>query len=123
MTTQELAREGEDAAAAFLTRKGYNVHSRNFHFGRNGEIDIIASMGDVTAFVEVKTRSHGTPEEALYSITPTKQKQLMRIAQGYMYVKNLGELNCRFDIIVVMFRGGQPHIVHYENAFTSMHTS
>jgi Holliday junction resolvase-like predicted endonuclease len=47
----------------------------------------------------------------------------MRIAQGYMYVKNLGELNCRFDVIVVIFRAGKPHIVHYENAFTAMHTS
>jgi putative endonuclease len=123
MTTQELAREGEDAAAAYLKKKGYDVHTRNFRFGRNGEIDIIATQGETTVFVEVKTRSFGTAEEALYSITPTKQKQVMRVAQGYQYVKGLGELNCRFDVIVVMFRRGQPVVVHYEHAFTSMHTS
>lgn len=123
MTTQELAREGEDAAAAYLKTKGYDVHTRNFHFGRNGEIDIIATQGDTTVFVEVKTRSGGSPEEALYSITPAKQKQIMRVAQGYMYVRGLGELNCRFDVVVVTFRRGQPVVVHYEHAFTSMHTS
>ena len=120
MTTQELAREGEDAAAAYLTKNGYVVHVRNFRFGRAGEIDIIATKDGTAVFAEVKTRSFGSAEEALYSITPTKQKQLIRIAQGYMYTKGLGELDCRFDILVVRFQKGVPVIVHYENAFTSM---
>jgi putative endonuclease len=123
MNSQELAREGEDAAAAYLRGKGYDVHTRNFHFGRNGEIDIIASQGEMTVFVEVKTRSFGSHEEALYSITPGKQRQLLRIAQGYMFTKGVAELPCRFDVIVVMFRKGRPSIVHYENAFTSMTSS
>ncbi len=120
MNTQDLAREGEDAAAAYLSKNGYVVHVRNFHFGRNGEIDIIASKEGMTVFAEVKTRRFGTAEEALYSITPSKQKQLIRIAQGYMYTKGMGELACRFDVIVVTFQKGVPVVVHYEHAFTSM---
>ena len=118
---QQVARSGEDAATAFLQQQGWRILERNFHYGRAGEIDIIARDGEVTVFVEVKARrsvSYGAPE---YSVTPGKQRQLMRIARGYMYLHNAGELLCRFDVITVEYRvGSVPRIQHYQNAFTAL---
>ena len=50
---------GEDAVCGFLVRHGYEIIKRNFTV-RGGEIDIIAEKADIIAFVEVKTREHGS---------------------------------------------------------------
>jgi putative endonuclease len=115
----DLARMGEDLAARYLLDSGWSIIDRNFHYGRAGEIDIVAHDGEYTVFVEVKTRSSnrfGAPE---HSITPTKQRQLLRIARGWMYVQGRGELLCRFDVITVEFRHGEPQFHHIRNAFTA----
>jgi len=119
--TQTLVRDGENAAADFLSGLGWRIIERNFHYGRAGEIDIIARDGEWTVFVEVKSRrsvSYGAPE---YAITPAKQRQLMRIARGYMYLQGVGELLCRFDVITVEFHRGTPRFHHIRNAFTAQY--
>ncbi|MBE0645996.1 MAG: YraN family protein [Bacteroidetes bacterium] len=116
---QELAREGEELAARYLADAGWTILERNYRYGRGGEIDIIARDGDYTVFIEVKTRQSlacGAPE---YAITPSKQRQVIRIARGYMWLEGRGELICRFDVIAVSVIRGVPHINHIRNAFTS----
>jgi putative endonuclease len=69
-------------------------------------------------FYEVKTRSSadfGSPEEAL---TPRKKYHLRRAAEGYLYLNNLNNVDCRFDVVSIFFApGSQPEIEHLENAF------
>lgn len=120
MNNQDLARYGEDLAAAHLAERGYRILLRNFHFGKSGEIDIIAQDGDTTVFVEVKTRRGGNPEEGLYAITPTKARQLRSIARGYMYTKGLDALPCRFDVVSIAIERDKPLILHIPNALTFM---
>jgi putative endonuclease len=83
-----------------------------------GEIDIIASDRKTLVFVEVKTRSRpdfGRPEEA---VTPAKQKQIRKIAQAYLIKKRLGEVECRFDVLSLLFDPDQGFAVHHiKNAF------
>ena len=115
----DTGRDGEDAAEAFLASKGFVIIERNYRYG-HGEIDIIARDGDYTVFVEVKSRSNdrfGAPE---YSITPGKQRQLRRVAAGYMYEHGFSELACRFDVVAVEFRNGSAACRHLVNAFTQM---
>jgi putative endonuclease len=66
-------KRGEEFAASFLRRKGYQIIDRNFRI-RGGEIDLIAidpstGSGEKTlVFIEVKTRTsdeYGTPLEAI----------------------------------------------------------
>ncbi|MBQ2420070.1 MAG: YraN family protein, partial [Clostridia bacterium] len=45
---------GEEYAAEVLTRKGYEIITRNYR-SRFGEIDIICKNDKFIAFVEVKT--------------------------------------------------------------------
>ena len=73
---------GENLAAAYLTKKGYKIISRNFN-SKFGEIDIITVFKNILIFVEVKTRSgeqFGSPIEA---VTPWKIKSITSCAQYF----------------------------------------
>ena len=106
-----LGRGGEDEACKFLKSNGYKIVERNFKHPF-GEVDIIASKGDILAFIEVKTRlseSYGRPSEAV------NYNKKRRYIQGAKYYFANREIDCtvRFDIIEI-FRG---EINHIENAF------
>ena len=116
---QALGREGEALARRFLEKKGYRIVTTGYRLFR-GEIDIIAYDRDILVFVEVKTRRDadlGRPEEA---VTSSKQRQIRRIAQGFLMEKELVEakIPCRFDVLAVMpDPDGTFAVTHYENAF------
>ena len=108
---------GEDCAANFLEAKGYSIVARNFRI-RSAEIDIIARLDDVIAFIEVKARSnihHGLPSEA---VSLRKQKKIIEAASVFLQDENFSECPCRFDIIEVYLHGEHvEEINHIENAF------
>ncbi|MES2764459.1 MAG: YraN family protein [Bacteroidota bacterium] len=107
----------ESIAEEFLKTKGMKTVQKNFHFGRNGEIDLVMNDGETLVFVEVKARSSdafGTPESA---VTFKKQQTMRTTAQGYLYVKNIQNRECRFDVVAIVFKNGEPEIRHIPNAF------
>jgi len=74
-----LGRAGEDLAADWYEARGYEVLGRNWSC-REGEIDIIARLGLLYVFCEVKARSSvafGLPAEA---VGFPKQARLRRLA-------------------------------------------
>jgi putative endonuclease len=115
--SQALGSSGEDIACRYLERKRYEIIARGYRMLR-GEIDIVARDGRTLVFVEVKARadeSHGRPEEA---VTPAKQRQIRRIAQGYLLEHPAPGVDCRFDVIAILFRDdGEPRIEHFVDAF------
>ncbi len=118
LTPHELGKEGEKLVANYLTKKKkYEVVERGFR-ALGGEIDLIAYDQNTLVFIEVKTRKgleFGHPQEA---VTPQKQEQLRKIAQVYLMNKGLENVDCRFDVIGVLFTFSEkPSIVHIENAF------
>lgn len=69
--------KGEDLAADFLRRKGYDIVAVNYTTSF-GEIDIVARYKGTTVFVEVKSRRSerfGVPAEAVHY---RKRKKLLR---------------------------------------------
>lgn len=70
-----LGRRGEEAAASYLTDKGYEIIGRNWHCSR-GEIDIIARAGECYVFVEVKTAGVNSSLDPREYLTKTKLKRL-----------------------------------------------
>lgn len=97
---------GEDVAVNYLKQNGYEILEQNY-FYNHGEIDIVAKDGNVLVFVEVKSRRStrfGEPEE---SVTPKKQELLRRTAEGYVSEKNIGEMDCRFDVVSVIMKDGK----------------
>jgi putative endonuclease len=107
---------GENLAVSYLEDKGYNIIERNYRFGR-GEIDIIVEKNQMLIFIEVKTKKHGDFGDPIYWTTRSKQKQIGRIARGYLYERNITDRDCRFDVITVTWEKGAWKIRHIENAF------
>ena len=119
-TKKNLGKLGEDCAAKFLEQHGYKIVARNFRI-RSAEIDIIAQIGDVIAFVEVKARSsirHGLPVEA---VNFRKQRKIIEAASVFLQDDNFCDCACRFDVVEVYLRGELVEdINHIENAFEVM---
>jgi putative endonuclease len=118
-TSKEFGDEGEDIAVELLLKKGYEIIERNYRFGK-GEIDIIAKDPETgfTVFIEVKSKKNLEFGDPVYSVTKNKMKQIKRMAELYLYEKEIAEINCRFDVITVLLRDNQkPIIEHYVNAF------
>ena len=116
MTRARLGAAGEDAAAGYLTARGWIVLARNYRV-REGEIDLVARRGDVLAFVEVKTRRghrFGIPAEA---VTYRKQARIRMLARRYMQDAGVHADVLRFDVIEVEPGGDDLMIRHIEAAF------
>ncbi|MFC0336042.1 putative endonuclease [Kushneria avicenniae] len=100
----------ESLTARWLERQGLCTIARNHHI-RGGETDLIMRDGDTLVFVEVRYRastSHGSPLE---TITPAKQRKLIRAARFYLLDKRLS-CPCRFDAVGVT--GEPPEGLHFE---------
>lgn len=108
---------GEKLALKLLMQKGFSIIEKNYHYSNKGEIDIIARDKDFIIFVEVKTRFNDKFGAPIDSITKNKQSQIKKVAEAYLFEKNLENINCRFDVITIDFSEGKSKIEHYEDAF------
>ena len=111
---------GEDAAARYLTERGYTVLGRNVRPDRHGdELDLVVRKGDVLVFVEVKTRGRDDFARPLAAVDRRKRHALNRAAAGYLRRARYPELYYRFDVLEVVGRpeDGSPRIRQVENAF------
>jgi len=92
-------KQAEDAACKYLEKKGYQVVERNKRLGR-GELDIVASLEDILAFVEVK--GHQQRRSSLEAMHQGKQQRMVSAAQTWRgqhpdYMNH----QCRFDLVIV----------------------
>ncbi|QLY29852.1 YraN family protein [Nocardia huaxiensis] len=112
-----LGAHGEDLAARHLTDAGLQIVARNWRC-RYGELDLIARDADLTAFIEVKTRtglSFGQPAEA---VTVLKQQRIRRLALLWLREQDGPWLRVRFDVVSVLLRAGRaPEIQHLKGVF------
>lgn len=111
-------RRAEQQAARYLQLKGYRVLARNVRLGR-GEIDIIATRGDILAFVEVK--AHSQRESSLQAVHADKCRRLHSAASAWLAQHGeFAALQCRFDLIILTPEGGWRswlNIEHLQDAF------
>jgi putative endonuclease len=119
-TRRSTGLKGEEAAARFLTRSGYEILDKNIRT-RAGEIDLVAREGKTLVFVEVKTRRdvvEGDPPQA--GVNTRKQNRLGKLANGYLKLKRIRQAPCRFDVVAVIFNdeGAVKAIRHIPNAFS-----
>lgn len=107
-----VGRYGENVAATYLARAGWQVLDRNWR-GPSGELDIVALQGTELVVVEVKTRSgdgFGHPAEA---VTPVKLARLRRLAAQWLQAHDLHPTSVRVDVIAVRTaRQGPAEVEH-----------
>ena len=97
--------EIEEMARRFLTDRGMRTVERNYR-GRRGEIDLIMLDGDDLVFVEVRYRSGDAYGSAAESVTPGKQKKIIKTASGFLQArKQWANHPCRFDVMAITGRG------------------
>ena len=110
----------EQLAATFLMQHGLKLITQNYHC-RFGEIDLVMQDGKTLVFVEVKLRSSNQFGGAAASITPQKQKKMILTAQHYLQTQKLGDVPCRFDVILMQSANlaatDLKHIEWIRNAF------
>lgn len=111
----DMGREGESEARAYLVRHGYDVLHTNWHW-HHYELDIIAVKDDVLVVVEVKTRSEDfllSPEDA---VDAKKIRRIVAAADAYARYFNR-DLPVRFDIVTLIKKETGFLIDHIEDAF------
>src|SRR5258708_9273758 len=110
---------GEQMAADFLSKNGYEILEKNFHT-RFGEIDLIVSKNQKLIFVEVKLKvgeDFGTPEEM---ITKYKLRQIQRTGEMFLMIKPEYEKfydSFQIDAVCIVMDKNREikRIDHYEN--------
>ncbi|MFC8526915.1 YraN family protein [Nocardia sp. NPDC057227] len=112
-----LGAYGEELAARYLETAGMEIVARNWRC-RYGELDLIVRTPELTAFVEVKTRTglgFGVPAEA---VTFAKRQRIRRLALLWLAEQERPWRRLRFDVVSVLLqRGHQPVVDHLQSVF------
>lgn len=119
VTRKQKGDDGENRAAEYLERHGFQIVARNWRV-RSGEIDIIAQKENVLVFVEVKALPGGNADTLLKELDMRKQKRIVKTSKCFLlnnrkYSKNY----IRYDVIVVDMPNF-PSVYHIENAFSEL---
>lgn len=124
----DLGRHGEDMAARYLEKKGYQLVIANFRvpIGRNrvgvqvtGEIDLIALDGDVLCFIEVKSRSSEEIKSALAAVDLRKQRQIIRASRVYRRIFGIKDVEFRYDAVTIVKKPGESTKIELTRGFWS----
>lgn len=111
----KIGDEAEAQARDYLVKHGLRWITSNYRC-RIGEIDLIMRDKDYLVFVEVRARASLAFGGALTSITPNKQRKIIKTAQLYLQTHQLHDKQaCRFDVISL--EGTPPHITWVQHAF------
>ncbi len=109
---------GEKAAMSYLLRLGWRIEAHRFRLGHH-DLDLVARLGHLVAFVEVKTRRSvrfGHPVEV---VSRRQQAIMARLAALWRLRFGLPGDQYRFDVIAV--REGtsstSPQLTHIEDAW------
>lgn len=117
LNSRDIGGKGEEIAVDYLKSLGFEIIKQNFHFGNTGEIDIICKDGNTLVFVEVKFRKSKTYGSAIEGVTKGKMRSIRKVAEGYLYVNKIKDIECRFDFIGIDIIDDKPKIIYLKNAF------
>lgn len=111
----ELGKWGEKTAREYLISKGYAIYSQDTRDG-HFEIDIIAFKDSRIIFVEVKTRSEGSPDP-LDAIDTKKIGRMCSAANAFVRSRQIPH-EVQFDIIAIVVKpDGTYSLDHIADAF------
>lgn len=116
MNKKELGDKGENFAAEYYRKLGYEITARNY-LCRGGEVDIIAEDDEYIIFVEVKSRSDNSLYSPAEAVDFKKQKRLTVAANKYLE-ETSSEKQPQFDVFEVYISNERIYKVkRLENAF------
>ena len=106
---RQTGNHGEDYAAHLLEKGGYSILCRNYTIP-GGEVDIIAEKESYICFIEVKTRSISSGENAASAVDEKKLARIRKTIKYFLeeYKDNLyvSSLTPRIDIMEIYTEKG-----------------
>jgi putative endonuclease len=99
-STVALGASAEAAATRLLCDRGYEIVERNFRC-KAGELDLIARDRGVLVFVEVRSRADADHGHAAEMVDAHKQRQVARIAEHYLALREPDYDEVRFDVVAI----------------------
>ena len=116
----ELGRWGESVAARHLVAAGHRIIERNWRH-RRSEIDLIATIGETTVFVEVKVRSSSDWEDVHDVLHSSQRRRLIQAAHAFLRQRRGVPGDPRFDVIHITMLEGGWRLKHVMDAFLPIH--
>jgi putative endonuclease len=107
---------GEKAAISHLLRLGWRIEAHRFRLGHH-DLDVVARMGSLVAFIEVKTRRSSRFGQAVEAVGGRKQAIMARLAELWRVRFGLPGDRYRFDVIAVEESSTSPQLTHIEDAW------
>jgi putative endonuclease len=117
---EPLGRRAERLAADYLVKQGMRIVERSAR-SSIGEIDLVATDGETTVFVEVRSRLGRAKGEPWETIRAKKRRKLSSLAA--LYLKShpaMGKGGARFDVVSVVWiepAEERFELEHFPNAF------
>jgi putative endonuclease len=96
----DTGRWGEQVAAEWYRRRGYDVLARNWRCAI-GEIDLIVRRGRLVVVGEVKARRSDAFGPAASAVGPAKQRRLRRLAAEWLATTGVRGVEVRFDVVAI----------------------
>jgi len=93
-----LGNLGEDVAALYLKRRGYQIRDRNWRF-EHLEIDLVAYKDGLTVFCEIKFRT--SAELVATALSKTQTRNLKHAISCYCYAHHINPEKTRLDFLAV----------------------
>ncbi len=91
---------GEDRACTHYRRLGYSIVERNWRC-EQGEIDVVARLGDTVVFCEVKARRSPAFGGAAAAVDHRKQRRIRRLAAAWLADRQVSGVEVRFDVVAI----------------------
>lgn len=103
--THQVGQKAEEAALSFLQQKDFQLIAQNYHCSM-GELDLVVVQDHLLVFVEVRQRKPSVFGNAAASVTPSKQRKIIKTSAFFLQSFPEFELfDCRFDVIAIDSRG------------------
>jgi len=93
-------RWGEDQAARYYRRAGFEIVARNWRCAA-GEIDLIARQGQLIVICETKARRSDRFGPAAGAVDARKQQRLRRLAARWLHESGTSGVTVRFDVAAI----------------------
>lgn len=111
---QAVGQNGEELAALYLTRNGYQILDRNWNLHHGCELDIVAIKDNTLHFIEVKTRTSDRYGEPQSAINYKKMKHLQKAIRAYRYQRYFYQIDAILDSIAIIYRSENDYdLTHY----------
>ncbi|MBF8268721.1 MAG: UPF0102 protein Nwat [Gammaproteobacteria bacterium] len=107
----------EDIAYQYLKQQGLKLLVKNYR-SHTGEIDLIMRDGEITVFIEVRSRRYNSYMHAVETIDSGKRTHIIVTSQEYLqHHRRSNKDICRFDVVLLTGAPESARIEWIKNAF------